>query len=139
MPRSLTFGVVFAVALSLAACGQDGNTVQSEANAKAVAIMPAFAPLYPGADVQTSIGGGTGPAAAGTGTFTTPATPDEIIGFYRDKAVAAGMQEVADTGNDFGTDIFAAQRPGMALRVTAGTAAGGTNVQVLWSPQLPGE
>lgn len=134
---------IFVAMFSLAACDKNGGTAATTpgaavaaANAKAAGLMPPFAPLFPGASVQSSIGSGTGPEAAGTVSFSTNATPEEVIAFYRGKAIAAGMEETPDFG-DTGTIVFSAMREAdeMGIRVIVAGASGGTNVQILWARQ----
>ena len=134
---------LFAVALSLAACDSNGggtetaaNTAESAERAKALALMPPFAPLYPDAMVQSSIGTGTGPNPVGTVSFATKASPDEVIGFYRDKATAAMMEETVEDTADVGTTTFTALgADNMGVKVIASPGSGATNVQVIWSRQ----
>jgi hypothetical protein len=142
MRFSLSCAIVVA-AFSLAACDRNGGTAASTpeavvaaANAKAVSLMPPFAPLFPGARVQSSIGTGTGPTAAGTVSFSTNAAVDDVIAFYRGKATAAGMEETPDFG-EAGTTVFSAlrEKDQMGIRVIAAGASGGTDVQIVWARQ----
>ncbi len=137
--RLFTACALLAIALGLAACGQNGgsasNTVsptESAANAKAAGLMPPFAPLFPSARVQSSIGTGTGPNAAGTVSFATDAQPEAVIAFYRERALADGMEETPDTA-DTGTLAFTARKDDMQMQVLASPGGSGSNVQVLWA------
>ncbi|MFN4020440.1 MAG: hypothetical protein ACK4IC_07975 [Erythrobacter sp.] len=98
----------------------------AEAGIAPPANLPAFAPIFPGATVTASVSGNPD-EAKGMVSFTTAASADAVIGFYRDKAVAAGLAEQAEM-NMSGTRI-------LTLAATGSSDAG---VQVTVSP-LEGE
>ena len=123
--KACAFLIGFAL---LAACGQNpaaNQTAQGQdqqtidQNAKAAGLMPDFAPLYPGAQVYSSIGRGTGPDAAGTVSFSSKDKAEDILAFYREKAKAAGMEEALDAEEaaDAGTQSFSALKGMMGLKV----------------------
>lgn len=105
--------------------------------AAAIPGAPAYAALYPGAELDghPTIGGGEA-GAGGLVTFRTKATPDEVVAFYKVRAEDAGMRSVmgmnqgdaraygaADGGND-----------GPRLQVVAAPGDGAyTSVQLTWS------
>jgi ABC-type glycerol-3-phosphate transport system substrate-binding protein len=68
------------------------------------ANLPAFAPIYPGAVVTTSVTGNPD-EQKGMVAFTTSDSEDAVIAFYRDKAKAAGLAEQAEM-NMSGTRIL---------------------------------
>ena len=144
----LASSLILATALALAACGDNGgnkNTAapttaaaQSPERAKAMAIMPPFAPLYPGAEVQSSLGGSGGPEAAGTVTFASKDAPGAVIDFYRGTASKAGLMEADDAGSDNDAVTYSAQaKDGMTMRVIARAAGDTTIVQVVWGRFVP--
>ncbi len=140
MLRFLAFGFAFVAALSLAACGQnDGGgpaeTAVSAEHAKAVAIIPAFVPLYPDASVYSSIGS----EATGTVIFSTQADGEAVIAFYRGKAEEAGMEEALDEDDaDVGTMTFSALKGEAGMKVIAAPGTGVTNVQLVWQSRALG-
>lgn len=102
--------VLVTTGLLVAACGGDKNAAEgnsitigeggetasvrvggSEDNGIAPpANLPDFAPIYPGATIQSAITGNEG-EAKGMVTMLTDAKMADIIAFYRDKGKAAGM------------------------------------------------
>ena len=98
---------------------------------------PAFAALYPGAQVDapaTVASGPTGPG--GLITFTTDATPETVIAFYRQRAEAAGLAPVMAMNQGEARAYGAAARKadGATLQVVAAPGEGGlTSVQLTWS------
>lgn len=107
------------------------------AAAPAAPGAPAFAVVYPGGVVD-------GPAtvarsAEGPGgilSFTTEATPDAVIDFYRSRAEAAGLASVMamNTGEARAYGAAAGDGSGKLLRVVATPVADGpTSVQLDWT------
>ncbi len=98
---------------------------------------PAFAVLYPGAQVQgapLSADGAAGPG--GLLTFTTDASPDQVVAFYRERAEAAGLRSVTGMNQGEARAYGAAgDRPdGPSLQVVAAPSPeGGTSVHMYWS------
>ena len=99
--------------------------------------VPAFAAVYPGAQVS-------GPSTVanspdGTGgiiSFTTEADPDTVVAFYRQKAEAAGLSSTMgmNQGKARAYGAMAADNPGTSLRVVADPIDdGATSVQLTWS------
>jgi hypothetical protein len=100
--------------LLLAACGSPEATVtdpETGATAKvalpgvtgiaAPADLPAFAPLMPGATVQSAIRGGEG-EARGLVSFTVKSDAAAVISFYRGKGEAAGLRQMAEAASGDG-------------------------------------
>ena len=107
------------------------------AAAPAAPGAPAFAVVYPGGVVD-------GPAtvarsAEGPGgilSFTTEATPDAVIDFYRRRAEAAGLASVMamNTGDARAYGAAASDGSGKLLRVVATPVEDGpTSVQLDWT------
>jgi hypothetical protein len=135
----LFFPAILAAVLAVSGCNQSGGgapqTAANPENAKAAGLMPEFAPLYPDADVYSSIGNGTGPDAVGTVNFSSKSPGEDIIEFYRSKAMAAGMEETTDDTDDAGTLSFSALKGDMGMKVIVTPGEGANNVQVVWSRQ----
>lgn len=98
---------------------------------------PSFAVLYPGAQVDgqpLAAGGEAGPG--GLITFTTTASPDDVVAFYRERAEKAGLRSVAGM-NQGDTRAYGAAADavnGASLQVVATpTESGETSVQLGWS------
>ena len=105
--------------------------------APAAAGAPSFAVLYPGAQVDgqpLAAGGEAGPG--GLVTFTTNASPDDVVAFYRERAEKAGLRSVAGM-NQGDTRAYGAAADavnGASLQVVATpTETGETSVQLGWS------
>ena len=99
---------------------------------------PAFAVLYPGAVPKSepvSAQGPTGPG--GTLEFTTDATPDEVVAFYRQRAEAAGLKAITSLNRDGARGYAAgdgADGRGQMLNVVATPVEDGpTDVLLMWS------
>jgi hypothetical protein len=98
---------------------------------------PAFAPLYPGANLSqpasTAMGPGGAPGAIVT--FTTPDSPDAVIAFYKARAEAAGLAQVRALNQGDARAYGAANADrGLALDVVADQVAEGeTSVQLSWT------
>ena len=149
-------GSAVLAALAVTACGGDAEPKAPAADAPSPATTPVtatpeavveptpaasnapdFAVLYPGA---TPVGPATvarGPAGpGGIMTFTTPAEPDAVVAFYRERAEAAGLATIASM-NQGGTRAYSAgdgTSSGKLLRVIATPTEGGpTNVQLDWT------
>lgn len=107
------------------------------ADALAIDGAPAFAAVYPGAQIDspaTLASGPTGPG--GLVTFTTEATPETVIAFYRQRAEAAGLSPVMAMNQGEARAYGAAARKenGATLQVVAAPGEGGlTSVQLTWS------
>lgn len=107
-----------------------GNAVTMGTGAAASAKTPAYAPLYPGATVDTSVNAGDG----GMVSFKTTAAASSVIDFYKKSASSAGMANVFNmTSGD--TMSFSArdEKTKHGFNVVATKADGGTTVQVTWS------
>ncbi len=101
--------------------------------AGASAKMPDYAPLYPGAEVQTSVNA-SGSSAGGMVMFKSKDSSDAVIAFYRKSAAAAGMANVVDTASG-DTKAFTASSDTThhSLSVVSNKSDDGVTVQVTWS------
>lgn len=99
---------------------------------------PAFAVIYPGAAVEgpaTMAQGPTGPG--GILSFTTDASPETVVAFYRERAEATGLTTIASM-NQSGASAYSAgdgaDGRGQLLDVRATPVDDGpTSVQLSWS------
>ncbi|MBP8072018.1 MAG: hypothetical protein KAY20_00485 [Brevundimonas sp.] len=159
MKRTLAAAALMA-ALALAGCSQapaDEAPAAAEAAPAADAAAPAVAapsvaagaatPAAPGAPAFAVVypGGATeGPATVARGpdgpggilSFTTDATPDAVIDFYRQRAEAAGLASVMamNTGDARAYGAAASDGSGKLLRVVATPVEDGpTSVQLDWT------
>lgn len=107
------------------------------APAPAAPGAPAFAVIYPGGvpdGPPTVARSAEGPG--GILSFTTQATPDAVVAFYRQRAEAAGLASVMamNTGEARAYGAAAGDGSGKLLRVVATPVEGGaTSVQLDWS------
>lgn len=132
-----------------AAAAADGATPATDAPAPRVATpttaaataaapgAPAFAVVYPGAEVSGPATVARGPEGpGGILSFTTEATPDAVIDFYRQRAEAAGLASVMamNTGDARAYGAAAGDGSGKLLRVVATPVEDGpTSVQLDWT------
>lgn len=107
------------------------------AAAPAIDGAPAFAAIYPGAQVdgQPLLAGGEA-GAGGLVTFTTDASPDQVVAFYRERAEAAGLRSVTGMNQGearaYGAAGDTADGPSLQV-VAAPSPDGGTSVHMNWS------
>lgn len=107
------------------------------APATAIKGAPAFAALYPGAQTDAApvmASGLDGPG--GIVTFTTDATPDAVIDFYRQRAEKAGLFPIMamNQGEARAYGASARTEKGASLQVVAAPDEDGlTSVQLSWS------
>jgi len=120
-----------------AAAPSAGPAAAAHAAVPAARGAPAFAVIYPGATVggpATVARGPDGPG--GILTFTTDASPDAVINFYRERAEATGLASVMamNTGEARAYGAAAEDGSGKLLRVVATPVEDGpTNVQLDWT------
>ena len=160
MKRTLAAAALMA-ALAMAGCGQAPAdeapaaaeaAVAAEAAAPAAAVAPAeaaalaspaapgapaFAVVYPGGAAQGPVTVARGPdGPGGILSFTTDATPDAVVAFYRQRAEAAGLASVMamNTGEARAYGAAAGDGSGKLLHVVATPVEDGpTNVQLDWT------
>lgn len=98
---------------------------------------PAFAVVYPGGAAQGPATVARGPdGPGGILSFSTEATPDAVIDFYRQRAEAAGLASVMamNTGDARAYGAAASDGSGKLLRVVATPVEDGpTSVQLDWT------
>ncbi len=107
------------------------------APATAIKGAPAFAALYPGAQTDAAPVTASGPdGPGGIVTFTTDATPDAVIDFYRQRAEKAGPFPIMamNQGEARAYGASARTEKGASLQVVAAPGEDGlTSVQLSWS------
>ncbi len=98
---------------------------------------PAFAVVYPGGAAEGPATVARGPdGPGGILSFTTEATPDAVIDFYRQRAESAGLASVMamNTGDARAYGAAASDGSGKLLRVVATPVENGpTSVQLDWT------
>jgi hypothetical protein len=99
---------------------------------------PAFAVLYPGATPKGPAVAGQSPAGpGGMLEFTTDATPDQVVAFYRRQAEASGLKSINALNREDARAYAAgdgADGSGKLLNVIATPVEGGaTDVLLTWS------
>lgn len=146
-------------ALGLAGCGRNDAPDKAAADTAATAVAapgaadtaapvvaatmpaatgaPAFAPLYPGAAVTSPATVAQGPEGAGAMvSFTTQASPEDVIAFYRQHAESAGLMSVnsMNRGTARAYGAAASDGSGSLLHVVADAPGDGqTHVQLDWT------
>jgi ABC-type Fe3+-hydroxamate transport system substrate-binding protein len=110
----------------------DGHGTQVTVNAGpgASASTPSYAPVYPGATIETSV---SAPDKGGMVTFQTTASRDTIIAFYKKSAASAGMKDIVNTASEHMTSYSATdEKTHWGLTVVAVDQDNGTHVQLNW-------
>lgn len=115
----------------------EANNAETAAPASSAAALPAgeaidgapaFAVVYPGGMVETTPLTPVAAGGAGGGVvFTSDASPDDIVDFYRRKAEAAGLASVMSMNQ------------GETRGYGAVGASGGAGLQVVAHPVEPGQ
>ncbi|MES2035865.1 MAG: hypothetical protein V4466_16990 [Pseudomonadota bacterium] len=114
---------------------KDGTVSVVTGDAAGKAKVPDFAPLYPGARIDSAMDGiGNDQAHGGTLVYKVDASPEKVVDFYKEKASAGGFKTEMDS-NMGAAHMFAAkdEASGRALQVIASGAGGGASVQVIWA------
>jgi len=112
----------------------DGNA-QVDINTNGVNVtakLPSFVAIYPGAKVATSAIGTDKDGAGGTLVMETKASPADVMGFYKQKALASGFKETMNMDMS-GTLMFTGQSGDDTIHVLVSKADEGTHAQVTWS------
>jgi hypothetical protein len=111
----------------------NGTQVTMGTGSAATAKLPNYAPLYPGATVETSVNS-SGSNEGGMVLFKTNASSQNVIDFYKKSAGAAGMSDVFNmsTGDSMSFSAHDVKTK-HGFSVVATKAEGGTTVQVTWS------
>ncbi len=99
---------------------------------------PAFAVIYPGAELKGPATVAQGPAGpGGIVQFTTDAEPEAVIAFYRQRAEAAGLKQINSMNRGDAQAYSAgdgANGSGQLMQVIATRIEGGpTDVQLDWT------
>jgi len=132
-----TEAVAAADAAVPAAAPSAGSPAASSSAAPAAPGAPAFAVVYPGGETSGPATVARGPdGPGGILSFTTEATPDAVIDFYRQRAETAGLASVMamNTGDARAYGAAAEDGSGKLLRVVATPVEDGpTNVQLDWT------
>lgn len=107
--RILELSYVVALACALAGCGErearvhtdpmtgENVTLRTGSAIAAPTNMPDFAPLYPGARIESVLeGNGSAGNRGGMVAFRTDAATDRVAAFYRESLDASGLSERND-------------------------------------------
>jgi hypothetical protein len=101
----------------------------------AASSAPEFAVIYPGGQPKGPATTAQSPAGpGGILDFTTEASPDEVVAFYRQRAEATGLKPINAMSRDDARGYAAGDGSGRLLNVVATPIDGGlTDVQLSWS------
>jgi len=117
-----------------AAAGPAAPATAETGAAPAAASAPAFAVIYPGGEPKGPATIAQGPAGpGGILAFTTDATPDEVVAFYRQQAEATGLKPINSMSREDARGYAAGDAGGRLLNVIATPIDGVTDVQLSWS------
>ena len=129
--------VAAADAAAPVAAAPTGTVAMAAPATPAAPGAPTFAVVYPGGDLDGPATVARGPdGPGGILSFTTDATPDAVVDFYRQRAEAAGLASVMamNTGDARAYGAAAGDGSGKLLRVVATPVEGGsTSVQLDWT------
>jgi hypothetical protein len=103
--------------------------------APAAAGAPEYAVIYPGGAPKAAATPGMSPAGpGGIVEFTTDATPDQVVTFYRQRAEAAGLKPINTLNRDDARGYSAGDGGDKLLNVVATPVDGGpTDVLLSWT------
>ena len=126
------------VATDAVAAAPAARAAAPSAAAPAAPGAPVFAVIYPGATPDGAVTLAQGPSGPGGSlTFTTDATPETVVAFYRQRAEAAGLKPINALNQGESRAYSAgdgADGPGKLLSVVATPVENGpTSVQLMWS------
>lgn len=96
--------------------------------------LPDFVPLYADARIETCVSGPAGEPRRESGTviYTTGATPEAIIAWYRDKAAIDGLVPALSTPS-----LFSARDGGKrSMMAVVESARGATKVTLNWGRDI---
>lgn len=96
---------------------------------------PEYAVIYPGGAPKAEATPGMSPAGpGGIIEFTTDATPDQVVGFYRQRAEAAGLKPINTLSRDDARGYSAGDGGNKLLNVVATPVDDGpTDVLLSWT------
>ncbi|WP_066810447.1 hypothetical protein [Sphingomonas asaccharolytica] len=134
--------------LSLGGCeaGNDNQSAEERGPATAAAVagasksptdcskLPDFVPLYADARIETCVSGPAGEPHRESGTviYTTGATPEAIIAWYRDKAAIDGLVPALSTPS-----LFSARDGGKrSMMAVVESVRGATKVTLNWGRDI---
>ncbi len=109
----------------------DKGTKVTVAGPGASADTPAYAPLFPGATVESSV---TTSDKGGIVAFKTTAPPQAVIAFYKKSAATVGFKDNLDmTTGDTMSYSASNESHEHSLNVVAAQNEDGTHVQLTWN------
>lgn len=118
---------------SVVAKDAQGNTVTVGTGAGATAKTPDYAPIYPGATIETSVNA-NGANDGGMVMFKTNGSADSVIAFYKQSTAAAGLASGLDmTTGDSRSFSAKDEKTNRVLAVVVTKSDGTTTVQMTWS------
>lgn len=118
-----------------AAAGPSTTPPPAGTPAPAAAGAPEYAVIYPGGEPKSEATPGMSPAGpGGILSFSTDATPDQVVDFYRQRADAAGLKPINSLNSDGARGYSAGDGGNKLLNVVATPVDGGpTDVLLSWT------
>lgn len=110
--------------------GQSVLEVKNDGGVNVTGKLPGFVNLYPGAKVVSLVSGNN----SGTLKLEMHASPSDVIGFYKQRAEAAGFQQTSNA-KGAGNLMYAAGFAGRTVQVATSPEAGRTHAVVSWSSE----
>ncbi|WP_420472337.1 hypothetical protein [Brevundimonas sp. FT23042] len=117
------------------AAGPSTTAPSAGTPAPAAAGAPEYAVIYPGGEAKGEATPGMSPAGpGGILSFTTDASPDQVVEFYRQRADAAGLRPINSLNSDGARGYSAGDGGNRLLNVVATPVVDGpTDVLLSWT------
>jgi len=109
--------------------GDNGASVQIGGDASK---LPSWIPAYPGSRPEVAFSGSSDQGEAGTFTFNTPDSPQDVMKFYQDRISGLGLKTNLVANTPDGGTIAASEENGRSLNVTVAASNGQTGVTVIY-------
>lgn len=109
--------------------GDNGSSVEIGGDASK---LPSWIPAYPGSKPEVAFSGSSDQGEAGTFTFSTPDSPQDVMKFYQDRISGLGMKTNLVANTPDGGTIAASEENGRSLNVTVAASGGQTGVTVIY-------
>jgi len=94
--------------------------------------LPSWIPPYPGSKPEVAFTGSSSEGEAGTFTFQTSDSAQDVMKFYQDRISGLGMKTNLVANTPEGGTVAASDDSGRSLNVTVGGNAGRTSVTVIY-------
>jgi hypothetical protein len=101
--------------------------------------LPAYAPVYPGAKIVSSMAGSSTEGGGGMVALETPDAPEKVLAFYEGKLAGSGLPQTMKSQSGAGTMLALSDEAtgqGVQVSITPGPS-GGAMVTIAYSNPKP--